>query len=144
MSHAVAEAWRGLVRHRAFGGFVIAILALGAGSATALVGLTDVLLVRPPAHVADPERLVTVNGAMNYVLYREVARRGHALRPRDEPVWRRDLLAARLRATGAEPELRRRGPRRAGERANDALVECAAAEYRRDLQRVGWQRRNER
>ena len=79
MSHAVAEAWRGLVRHRAFGGFVIAILALGAGSATALVGLTDVLLVRPPAHVADPERLVTVNGAMNYVLYREVARRGHAL-----------------------------------------------------------------
>jgi len=35
VSHAVADAWRGLVRHRAFGGFVIAILALGAGSATA-------------------------------------------------------------------------------------------------------------
>lgn len=79
MSRALTDAWRGLVRHRAFGGFVIAILALGAGSATALVGLADVLLVRGPAHVADPERLVKVNGAYNYVLYREVARRGHAL-----------------------------------------------------------------
>ncbi len=79
MSPAVADAWRGLVRHRVFGGFVIAILALGAGSATALVGLADVLLVRGPAHVTDPERLVKVNGAYNYVLYREVARRGRAL-----------------------------------------------------------------
>jgi putative ABC transport system permease protein len=79
VSHAVAEAWRGLVRHRAFSGIVIAILALGAGSATALAGLTDVLLVRPPAHVADPGRLVKVNGAQNYVLFREVARRGSAL-----------------------------------------------------------------
>ncbi len=37
------------------------------------------MLVRPPAHVADPERLVEVNGAANYVLYREVARRSRAL-----------------------------------------------------------------
>jgi hypothetical protein len=63
MSHAVTEAWRGLVRHRAFGGFVIAIMALGAGSATALAGLMDVWLVRAPPHVADYERLVKVNGA---------------------------------------------------------------------------------
>ncbi|MDQ3069739.1 MAG: ABC transporter permease [Acidobacteriota bacterium] len=41
--------------------------------------MADVLLVRPPAHVADPERLVEVNGAANYVLYREVARRSRAL-----------------------------------------------------------------
>ena len=40
--HAVVEAWRGIVRNRAFGGVVIAILALGAGSAVVLVGLTDV------------------------------------------------------------------------------------------------------
>jgi hypothetical protein len=79
MSHAVAEAWRGLVRHRAFGGFVIAIMALGAGSATALAGLMDVLLVRAPAHVADYERLVKVNGAQNHVLFREVARRSRTL-----------------------------------------------------------------
>lgn len=75
----LVEAWRGVIRHRAFGGFVIAILALGAGSATALVGLADVLLVRPPARVADPENLVEVNGAANYVLYRELARRNRTL-----------------------------------------------------------------
>lgn len=79
MSLALIEAWRGLVRRPAFGGFVIAILALGAGSATALVGLMDVLLVRAPAHVADFDRLVEVNGAQNYVLYREVARRSRTL-----------------------------------------------------------------
>jgi predicted permease len=79
VSDAVAEAWRGLVRHRAFAGFVIAILALGAGSATALVGLADLLLFRPPAHVKDPDRLVQVNGASNYVLHREVARGSRAL-----------------------------------------------------------------
>ncbi len=74
MSDAVAEAWRGLVRHRAFAGFVIGILALGAGSATALVGLADLLLFRPPAHVKDPDRLVRVNSASNYVLHRDARR----------------------------------------------------------------------
>ena len=79
MSHAIADAWRGLARNPAFGVLIVAILALGAGSATALVGLADVLLVRPPAHVAEPGRLVRVNGAANHVLYREVARRGSTL-----------------------------------------------------------------
>lgn len=79
LGQSVADAWRSLIRHGAFAGFVIATLALGAGSATALVGLADVLLLRPPAHVADPERLVRVTGAPNYVLYREVARRGSTL-----------------------------------------------------------------
>lgn len=77
--HAVVEAWRGIVRNRAFGGVVIAILALGAGSATALVGLTDVLFVRPPAHVAEPERLVRVKRAGNYVFHQEVARGSRTL-----------------------------------------------------------------
>lgn len=79
LTHAVVEAWRGLVRNPAFGGAVIAILALGAGSATALVGLTDALFVRPPAHVADPDRLVNVNRAANYVLHREVAHRSSTI-----------------------------------------------------------------
>lgn len=79
LEHSIVEAWRGVVRHRAFGGFVVTILAFGAGSATALVGLTDMLLVRPPAHVENPERLVEVNGATNYVLHREVARRSRTL-----------------------------------------------------------------
>lgn len=74
LAHAVIEAWRGIVRNRAFGGVVIAILALGAGSAAALVGLNDALFVRPPAHVAEPERLVRVNRAGSYVFYQEVAR----------------------------------------------------------------------
>jgi len=68
-----ADAWRSVIRNRAFSSFVIVILGLGAGSATALVGLADTLLLRPPAHVIDPDRLVTVNGAPNYVLHREVA-----------------------------------------------------------------------
>lgn len=79
LAHAVVEAWRALVRNRAFGGAVVAILALGAGSASALVGLTDVLFIRPPAHVADPDRLVTVNRAANYVLHRELATRSRTL-----------------------------------------------------------------
>lgn len=79
LAHAVVEAWRGVVRNRAFGGVVIAILALGAGSASALVGLTDALFVRPPAHVAESDRLVRVNRAGNYVFYQELARGSRAL-----------------------------------------------------------------
>jgi hypothetical protein len=67
LAHAFGVAWRGVVRHRAFSGFAIAILALGAGSATALVDLMDALLIRPPAHVNEPDRLVEVNGAVNFV-----------------------------------------------------------------------------
>ena len=79
LAHAVVEAWRGIVRNRAFGGVVIAILALGAGSAAALVGLNDALFVRPPAHVVDPDRLVRVNRAGNYVFYQELARGSRTL-----------------------------------------------------------------
>ena len=79
LADAIREAWRGLVRHRALSGAVIAMLALGVGSTTALARLVDALLFRPPAHVADPARLVEVNGAPNYVLYREVARRSQTL-----------------------------------------------------------------
>jgi predicted permease len=79
LADALREAWRGLVRHPALSAAVIAMLALGAGSTTALAGLVDALLFRPPDHVADPDRLVEVNGAPNYVTYREVARRSRTL-----------------------------------------------------------------
>lgn len=79
LAHAVVEAWRGLVRNPAFGGVIIAILALGAGSAAALVGLTDALFIRPPAHVVEPDRLVRVNRAATYFLHQEIAQRSSTL-----------------------------------------------------------------
>ena len=79
LADTIREGWRPLVRHRWCSAAVIVILALGVGSTTALAGLADVLLFRPPALVADPDRLVEVNGAPNYSLYREVARRSVTL-----------------------------------------------------------------
>jgi len=79
LADAIREAWRGLVRHPGPSAVVVVMLALGAGPTVALVSLVDTLLFRPAAHVADPARLVAVNGASNYVLFAEVARRSQTL-----------------------------------------------------------------
>ncbi len=44
-------------------------LALGVGANTTMFGLVDALMLRPPAHVREPEKLVRVLAAPNYVGY---------------------------------------------------------------------------
>ena len=54
--------------HRApgFSIAVIATLALGIGANATMFGLVDRLLLRPPAHVADPERILELSSVFTY------------------------------------------------------------------------------
>ena len=64
----------GLRRMRREPGFTALIaltLALGVGANAAMFGLVDVLMFRTPAHVPQPERIVSVS-ARNYVQYQEL------------------------------------------------------------------------
>jgi putative ABC transport system permease protein len=67
----------GLRRMRRQPGFTALIaltLALGVGANAAMFGLVDVLMFRTPAHVPEPERIVSVS-AGNYVQYQELRER---------------------------------------------------------------------
>ena len=48
---------------------MIVTLAIGVGVTAAMFHLVDVLLFRAPAHVADPQQLVNLHSATNYVQY---------------------------------------------------------------------------
>lgn len=54
LTHGVRRLWRA----PGFTIVAVATLALGIGANTAIFGLVNALLLRPPAHVAEPERLV--------------------------------------------------------------------------------------
>jgi predicted permease len=66
-------------RNRALTAVVIGTLSLGVGMSAAMFNLVDVLLFRPPAHITDPERLVEVPAANNYVRYVRLQRRIQSL-----------------------------------------------------------------
>lgn len=66
-------------RNRALTAIVIATLAIGVGVSAAMFNLVDVLLFRPPAHVVEPERLVEVPSATNFVRYRRLQRQVQSL-----------------------------------------------------------------
>lgn len=55
-------ATHGLLRDPVLSGFVVVTLALGIGANVTAFSMVDRLLVRPPAHVADADRLVRVYG----------------------------------------------------------------------------------
>jgi predicted permease len=57
----LAYAARGLGRQRGFALSVIGVLALGIGANATMFGVIDRLLLRPPALVADPARVVTAD-----------------------------------------------------------------------------------
>src|SRR4051812_27178079 len=48
---------RGLLRNRSLTVMALVCLALGLGTSSAMLGLLDALLFRPPAHVEQPERV---------------------------------------------------------------------------------------
>jgi putative ABC transport system permease protein len=54
----VRHALRGMGRNVGFTAAVVLTLALGIGVNAAMFGITDRLLLRPPAHVVDPDRVV--------------------------------------------------------------------------------------
>ncbi len=66
-------------RNRALTAVVIVTLSTGVGVSAAMFNLVDVLLFRPPAHVSDPDRLVEVPGANNFVRYRRLQRKVESL-----------------------------------------------------------------
>ena len=54
-------ALRGFRRRPGFTAVIVATLALGIGANTTMFGLLDRLLLEPPAHIADPDRVVLFN-----------------------------------------------------------------------------------
>ncbi|HZI41544.1 MAG TPA: ABC transporter permease [Gemmatimonadaceae bacterium] len=56
-----AYAMRSLARQRGFAASVIVVLALGIGANATMFGVIDQLLLRPPALVADPARVITAD-----------------------------------------------------------------------------------
>jgi predicted permease len=80
----VAYAARSLRKQPGFGSVVVLVLALGIGANVTMFGVVDRLLLRAPAHVADPERLMslrigrTVDGelrtqsVLSYPMYEDV------------------------------------------------------------------------
>jgi putative ABC transport system permease protein len=65
-------ALRRMRRNPAFTALITLTLALGVGANAAMFGLVDVLMFRTPARVPDPDRIVRVDGAQNYVAYQEL------------------------------------------------------------------------
>lgn len=70
---------RMLRRQPAFSLLIIGTLALGVGAATAMFGLVDALLLQPPRHVREPERVVRIDEIANYPRYLDIASRARAL-----------------------------------------------------------------
>lgn len=66
-------------RRPAFTGLIALTLALGVGANAAMFGLVDVLMFRTPAHVPDPERIVHIDAAANYVAYQQLQERVRTL-----------------------------------------------------------------
>ncbi|MDF2772842.1 MAG: permease [Geminicoccaceae bacterium] len=56
----IAYSTRSLRTQPGFAAVVVAVLALGIGANVTMFGVIDRLLLRPPAHVTDPARLVSV------------------------------------------------------------------------------------
>jgi putative ABC transport system permease protein len=77
----VRYALRRMRRQPGFTALIALTLALGVGANAAMFGLVDVLMFRTPAHVPEPERIVSVDGAGNYVAYQELLERVRSLEP---------------------------------------------------------------
>jgi putative ABC transport system permease protein len=79
LAQDVRYALRRMRRQPGFTALVALTLALGVGANAAMFGLVDVLMFRTPAHVPEPDQIVTVAGAGNYVAYQDLRDRVHSL-----------------------------------------------------------------
>lgn len=70
---------RRIRRQPGFTALIALTLALGVGANAAMFGLVDVLMFRTPAHVPEPERILDVGGAGNYVAYQNLRERLHSI-----------------------------------------------------------------
>ena len=64
--HDVSYAIRQIRRSPAFTAAVVGSFALGIGANAAMFGIIDRLLLRPPAHVVDPEHIVEIGEMRHY------------------------------------------------------------------------------
>jgi predicted permease len=90
-------------RNRALTAAVIVTLSVGVGVSAAVFNLVDVLLFRPPAHVTNPDRLVEVPSASNFVRYRRLQRQAQSL---DLAVHTRMPVMIRLGGGPDDPSVR--------------------------------------
>ena len=56
-------ALRALGRHRGFSAIAVVMLAVGIGANSAIFSLVDAVMMKPPAGVAQPERVVWISAA---------------------------------------------------------------------------------
>lgn len=63
------DAMRALRRRPAAGLVTVVTLAAGIGGGATMLAVVDVLMLRPPAGIVDPDRVVSVPSARNYVVY---------------------------------------------------------------------------
>ena len=70
---------RRLRRQPGFTLLIVLTLALGVGANAAMFGLVDALMFQTPDHVREPDRLVEVQRAENYVRYQELSERLHSV-----------------------------------------------------------------
>jgi putative ABC transport system permease protein len=75
----VRYAARGLARRPGFTLLTVCTLAIGVGASAAMFGLLDALLLRPPPHVHDPDRIVRIDEISNYPRYADMKDRLHGL-----------------------------------------------------------------
>jgi putative ABC transport system permease protein len=93
--HAIRMAWRGLRRAPGVSALVVAMLAIGIGSTTAIFSFVSALLVRPVGGVADPARIVSLersggNGVIDIFSFPDyLDLRGHVSAAMDLAAFRR-------------------------------------------------------
>lgn len=71
LRHDITYALRQLRRAPSLAATVIVTFALGVGANATMFGLIDRLLLRPPAHIADPQRVVRVQTRVRQAAYPE-------------------------------------------------------------------------
>jgi putative ABC transport system permease protein len=79
LSGDLRYAIRQLRKSPGFASMAILTFALGIGATTTMFGLVDRLILSPPPHVREPERVVTVNYARQYPIYENLLRNSKTL-----------------------------------------------------------------
>lgn len=79
LSTAFRQSMTSLIRHPGFCATAIAMLGIGVGLTAGLGATADALLLRPPAGLDAPDRLVRINVARNYVQFEALAEQSQTM-----------------------------------------------------------------